>query len=258
LDVYYRGFPYQPFFGYNAGHLWFLQALLLFALLYVGFCVVTPHQVIAAAERRNFPATACLVGWIGLLAGLTFVVRLAFPVGKWALEVQPGHFVHYVVAFGAGILAYRHDWFNQLPATQARHRGSSALIAIPLFVPLVALAGVLEEGANVAKLLGGWHWQALAFALWESWLLVAVTIWLLYFFRTKLNGTGEWTHTQAANLYTVYIIHQTILIALNIALFAVPIPTIVKFALAALLTMLVGFGVSSQLRKLPLAKRVLG
>ncbi len=260
LDVYYRGVAYKPLIGYNAGHLWFVQALLIFAGVYALYWAIGRRRAtpVGAVAPRSFPTDATWLAWICILAQLTFAVRLFFPVGVWVFEMQLGHFVHYIFAFAAGILAYHYDWFNRLEATQARRWGWSVVIAIPLFVPLVVLAGALTDAANVAKLLGGWHWEALAFALWESWLMVAMTIVLLYLFRTRFNGAGAWVRTMAANVYTVYIIHQTILIALNIALLAAPIPTIVKFLIASLLTLVICFGLSSLIRKLPLARHVLG
>ncbi|MFN8495370.1 MAG: acyltransferase family protein [Caldilineaceae bacterium] len=261
LDVYYRKVAYQPFIGYSAGHLWFVQALLLFAGIYVVYWVIAKPggaRTKAAISPSAFPSDGHLLGWIGGLALLTFVVRLRFPVGVWLWEMQLGHFVHYVFAFGAGILAYHHDWLNQLTGAQARRWGISACAAVPLFVILVGLAGALDNGANVAKLLGGWHWEALAFALWEAWLMIALIVFLLYLLRAKFNTAGPLTRMMAANAYTVYLIHQTVLIALNIALLSTPIPTIVKFFLASAMTILVCFGLSGLIRRIPGAERVLG
>jgi surface polysaccharide O-acyltransferase-like enzyme len=260
LDVYYRGVAYQPFVGYNAGHLWFVQALLIMAGLYALYQAIAQHRSdqVHKLTQGGFPTDATLFACIGVLTLLTFAVRLRFPVGVWVLQMQLGHFVHYCFAFVAGIIAYHQDWLNQAPAAQARRWGWRALVAIPLFVVLVVLAGALDDGANVAKLLGGWHWQALAFALWESWLLVGISLWLLACFRIRLNAAGTLARMLAANVYTVYIIHQTVLIALNIALLSVSIPTIVKFLIAALLTILIGFGLSGLIRKLPLARWVIG
>jgi surface polysaccharide O-acyltransferase-like enzyme len=258
LNVYYRGLPYQPLVGYNAGHLWFLQALLVFAGVYAGVRALTAHRVITAPAPKPFPSDRTWLGWIGLLTVLTFAVRLVFPVGVWVLEMQLGHFVHYLFAFAAGILAYHQDWFHCVPADRARRWGWQALAAIPLFVILVVLTGALEDGANVNKLLGGWRWEALAFALWESWLLIGMTLWLLSLFQTKFNVANSWIRSIAANVYTVYIIHQTILIALNIALLSAPIPTIVKFALTSLLTIFVAFVLSSLLRRFPMVRYVVG
>jgi surface polysaccharide O-acyltransferase-like enzyme len=62
----------------------------------------------------------------------------------------------------------------------------------------------------------------------------------------------------ATSVYTVYIIHQTVLIMLHVFMLPVNIPTIVKFVVVSLIAIPVCFLLSSLIRKIPYAKRVLG
>ena len=110
----------------------------------------------------------------------------------------------------------------------------------------------------MARFSGGPYGQALVMSIWETFLMVGITIFLLYFFREKFSRAGPVAKSLAANVYTVYIIHQPILIALNILMLPVGIPTIVKFFVVSLVAIPLCFSLSTLIRKIPYAKRVLG
>lgn len=262
LDAYYRGVPYHIRIEYEPGHLWFLQALLFFAIIYVIFRALTgriaPKKSIQL-YRDTFPPDAILFLCIGILTVLTFIEHLAFPVGKAIfLNFQAGFFVHYTFCFYIGVLAYRGDWFRHLSKAQARRWGIMSLVVIPLFFVIFILGGALEGEENIAKFTSGLHWQSFAFSLWLTFLLVGIIVFLLYFFRERLNQAGPMAKSMAANVYTVYIIHQTILYALNILLLPINIPTILKFFIVSLIAVPVCFLLSSLIRRIPYARRVLG
>ena len=147
LNVYVHGIPYQIRFAYEPGHLWFLQVLLLFAVIYVIFRALAENAPNGSLQlyRDRFPPDAILFLSIAVVAVLTFAMRLVFPVGEWFLRIQPGHFVHYAFCFYVGVLAYRGDWFRRLSKAQARRWGIISLVAIPFFFPMGILAGVLES-----------------------------------------------------------------------------------------------------------------
>jgi len=242
---------------YSPGHLWFLQALLVFAVIYVTYRVVADRSSRKPIQLYpdTFPPNTILFLCVMVLTVLTFAVRLVFPVGVWFLHVQPGHFIHYTFCFYSGVLAYRSDWFRRLSGSQARSWGIMALGVIPLLAVIVALGGGKE---NVEEIMGGIHWQAFAYAAWESFLMVGLIVFLLYFFRERLNKAGSFAKSMAANVFTVYIIHQTILYALQILMLSVNIPTIVKFFIVSLIAVPVCFVLSSIIRGIPYARRVLG
>jgi surface polysaccharide O-acyltransferase-like enzyme len=190
-----------------------------------------------------------------------------FPVGVWFLHIQPGHFVHYIFCFYIGVLAYRGNWFQRLSKKQARRWGIMSLGVIPLLFVIGALGGVFEDAEKFVEYLsGGLHWQAFAYAAWESFLMVGIIVFLLYFFRERLNQTGSIAKSMAINVYTVYIIHQTIvyiihqtiLAALQILFLPIDIPTILKFFFVSLITVVLCFSLSILVRRIPYARRVLG
>jgi glucan biosynthesis protein C len=262
LDVYYRDGPYNVKIEYDPGHLWFLQALLLFAVIYAIFRALADRSATKKSiqlYQDRFPPDAVLFLCIGILTILTFLEHLVFPVGKAIfLNFQAGYFVHYTFCFYIGALAYRGDWFGRLSKAQARRWGIMSLAVIPLFFVMFILGGALESEENVAKFTGGLYWQSFAFSLWLTFLMVGIIVFLLYFFRERLNQAGPMAKSMAANVYTVYIIHQTVLYALNILLLPINIPTILKFFIAGLIAVPVCFVLSSLIRRIPYARRVLG
>jgi len=248
-------------FNIHFGHLWFLLALLIFAGIYVVFRALVDRyasQTSIHLFRDKFPPNAVLFLSIGLLSLLTFAVRLVFPVGVWFLNLQFAHFIHYTFCFYCGVLAYRGDWLRRISGSLAWRWGILSLFTILLAPVILILGGALESG-SVDVFLGGMTWQALSYAVWESVLLIGILIWLLYLFRERINYHGRLSKALAANVYTVYIIHQPILVALNVALLSIAIPTTVKFILASLLAVFLCFILSHFIiRRIPYAKRVLG
>jgi glucan biosynthesis protein C len=264
LNVYYRHTPFRISdirFKYAPGHLWFLQALLLFAIIYALFRALASRASIRPFQlyRDRFPPDAILWICIGVLTVLTFLEHLIWPVGKAIfLNFQAGFFVHYITCFFVGVVAYRGDWFQRLSKAQARRWGILSLLVIPLFFVMMILGGVLESEENLAKFEGGPYWQSLALSFWFTFLMVGIIVYLLYFFRERLNRAGPLAQSMAANVYTVYIIHQTVLFVLDVLMLPVSIPTIVKFVIVSLIAVPLCFVLSNLIRKIPYATRVLG
>jgi surface polysaccharide O-acyltransferase-like enzyme len=208
--------------------------------------------------QDRFPPNTALILSIFILTILTFLVRLRFPVGDWTFNLQLANIVHYIFAFYVGILAQRGDWFNRLTKRQARKWGIVSLIAIPFILVLMVVGGLLENEANIVKFFGGMHWQAFGYILWETILFIGISVFLLYLFRERFSKAGPLLRSMAGNVYTVYIIHLTLLWALNIIFLSVDIPSILKFSIVSLVAIPLSFALSSLIRKIPYAKRVLG
>jgi len=253
--------PFSWVWGYFPGHLWFLQALLLFAVIYVVYRIFSdkdPNHKRFQYFPDRFPPNRALIISIAVLAVLTFAVRIFVPIGETIGGIQPAHFVHYTFCFFVGILAYRGDWFSRLQKSQAKPWGIVALVMVPMFLVIAILGGALEGEEQVAKLMGGAYWQNLAYSIWESIMLIAMLTFLLYFFRERITQAGRMERALAASVYTVYIIHQTIVIAIDIFFVPLSMPMALKFVLVSIIAVPLCFGLGMLILKIPGAKRVLG
>ena len=261
VQVVWLNEPYTWVWEYNPGHLWFLSALLLFALVYVVYRIFSDRD---PSHKRfqhypdRYPPNRVLIVSIAVLAALTFVVRIFIPIGEWIGGIQPAHFVHYIFCFFVGILAYRGDWFSRLQGSQARPWGIVALVMLPMFFVFAILGGALEGPEQIAKLMGGAYWQNLAYCIWESTMLIAVLTFILYFFRERITQAGRLERALAASVYTVYIIHQTVVIAIDIFFVPLSMPPALKFISVAIIAVPLCFGLGMLILKIPGTKRVLG
>ena len=130
-----------------------------------------------------------------------------------------------------------------------------AIICIVLLPILFVAGGVMEGKADLFK--GSVHWQAVVAAFWEAFLCLGMVVGLLVLFRKRLNHQGTLAKAMSAGAYTVYIIHQPVLIFLGLALSGIRLPHLLKFALVAPVAVALSFLLSNYIRKLPLARSIL-
>jgi glucan biosynthesis protein C len=252
-------FPGQ-YFQHNAligaGPLWFIETLLIFSLLYVLWQLLARPRPAKPAVETRFPVSGSIALFALLLGVAGFVVRLWLPI-MWNFEplnLQFPFFAQYIALFVVGLIAYRRNWLLGLPKTTGRLWLGIGVLMILLFWPL-AVAGGMDKG--IALFAGGWHWQALAYALWESFLCLGMCIGLIYAFRRYANRQGRLASFLSRNAYTAYLIHEVVIIAIAYAARDVTLYPLLKFALAVLVAVPLTFGLSSLIRKIPYTDRVL-
>jgi surface polysaccharide O-acyltransferase-like enzyme len=127
---------------------------------------------------------------------------------------------------------------------------------IVVVFPTMFVLGGAPRGV-VAPFLGGWHVQALAYALWDQVTGVAMIAGLIVFFREHLNRQGPLTREASAASYTAYIIHTPVIILFALAVRNVTLYPLLKFALVSLIVVPLCFVLSAGLRRLPGARRIL-
>jgi fucose 4-O-acetylase-like acetyltransferase len=245
----------------DVGPLWFVEALLIFAGMYVLYRLIADRfwpNFAFTPYKGVFPANTAIALSIAVLAAGTFLVRIWYPVGVHFYHFQLGHWVHYGFCFWFGILASRGKWFENLSASQGKLWGIVALIAI-LFLPVMFVVGSMLVGDNLDVLLGGLGWLPFSVSLWESVACLSIITWLLYLFRTKLNHQGRLLKGLAPNVYTVYIVHAFVITFLMALFLSVALPTAAKFGVVALLGVPMCFIISHFIiRQIPYSTRVLG
>jgi glucans biosynthesis protein C len=238
----------------GSGPLWFVETLLIFSLLYVLWRLATWGRTAGPPAAGSFPGSGSIALFAALLGIGAFLVRLWLPIGYEfrPLTLQFPFFVQYIALFVVGLLAYRRGWFLNLPDRLGR-RWLAVGIALIVFFPVLAIAG-----GSIEPFAGGWHWQALAYALWESFVCLGMCIGLVYTFRRRLNGQGTLATFLARNAYTAYIIHGPVITIVALAARNIALYPLLKWVLASLVAIPLSFALSSLIRRVPRAGRVLG
>jgi len=238
--------------GPELGPLWFVLALLFFAGAYLAWRSFSPEPV----RARPFPSNRVILAFALLLGAVTFAVRIAFPVG-WSFSLfgfQVAYFPQYIALFIVGLIAFRSNWLMTVPKQTGRLWSKVAWALVPVMF-LIFVMGLLTGGLN--SFLGGFTWQAAAYALWEQLFGVAVVIGLTVWFRERLNFQNRLTKALSDSSYAAYILQFPVLTFLAMSLQSVHLPLLLKFAAVSPIGVALCFLVGYSVRRIPKADRVL-
>jgi glucans biosynthesis protein C len=242
-------------FAGGSGPLWFAIALLLFSLVY-GLLRLFSRKPVKPAEETKITHIQ-VIGLIALVSAAAFCIRLILPVGTSVVNMQLCNFAQYIALFSLGIQAYRRQWLNRTPAAFGMRWLTLTLIASPLiFLAIILGGGALDNGLDAYN--GGWNWQSAAYALWETFTGIGLSIGLLTFFREKLNHQSRLVKILSDNSFAVYVFHAPVLIAIALLLQPLVLHPLAKFFLVAPLAVIATFALTYfVLRRIPLLKKVI-
>ncbi len=238
--------------GLATGPLWFVETLLIFAIIYIIWRLL----VKGTHRESKIPENTTIAIFAFILGVVTFIVRIWFPIG-WYFELvhlQISFFPQYIAMFIIGLITFRGNWFMQISKKTGRlwlWMAGALLILFPVLLLLYIYAG------DPALLIGGLNWQAFTYALWEQFLGVAIIMALTVLFREKYNNQGRLAKAMSASAYTVYIFHAPIIVLLALTLRGVILDPLLKFVLIAPLAVGLCFLLSNYIRKLPIARSIL-
>ncbi len=252
LARYYRSFHI------GSGPLWFVEILLIFALVYTAIRVAFPRRPKLGADLLPPPGMGATLLFALALGVLSFVVRFWFPFG-WAfgpLNLQLCFFVQYIAMLVVGVVAYRNDWLVRVPKATGRLALGLAVFLIAVVFPAMFILGGAAKG-NEVVFFGGWHWQAFAYATWEQFTCVAMIIALTVLFRERFNRQGRLAREASASSYATYVIHTPVIILFALAVRHVTIYPLLKFVVVSLVLVPLCFLLAAGTRRLPGARRIL-
>ncbi|WP_214322632.1 acyltransferase family protein [Nonomuraea sediminis] len=236
----------------GSGPLWFVLALLVLDVSYAAFRLATAKR--PPRDRTLRPPTyLAVIGFVPALALVTYVVRIAIPMGFEVpvIDFPSGAYLpQYISFFVLGTVAYRRGWFH---ATTARM--GVAGLGMAIAVTLVFLPLALSGGTDA--IFGYGTLSSLFYALWDSTFAVGIVLALLTFFRRRLNTQGPLRRYLSGNAFTVYVIHAFVVTAAGYALSAPELPTLAKFAIAAVVVLPACFALAGPIRRIPGLRRVL-
>lgn len=239
----------------GVGPTWFLEALLLFSLVFVVWRTLKGPAPECA--QPTAPKNTVIGVFAVALAVTTFVVRVWLPVGWWLepIHFQIAHFPQYVALFALGVIAYRCSWFEGLTETQGRVWFRVAVALVAVFPVLFVVGGGLN--GDVEPFIGGLHWQQLAFAAWEQTMCVAIVVTLLVWFRRRVVGQAKLSSTMSTAAYATYVVHAPVITVLVVGLGGLEIDLGAKFVLVAPLAVAASFLVGFLVKRAPLVRDIL-
>ncbi len=183
----------------------------------VGLCALSAARPVPPRQLRRrrlvSPAIAPSSSLLVLLGLAGFLVRGEFVMDEYTftpLNLQIPFFAQYIALFVLGLIAYRRNWLTELPDRTGRLWLRIAVLMILLWAPMMVVNGAINDD-NSFK--GGWCWQSLVYALWESSLCVSMCIGLVYLFRRYRHRRGKIAAFLVPNAYTAYLIHAVVITA---------------------------------------------
>jgi glucans biosynthesis protein C len=237
--------------AFNFAQLWFVEHLLIYALLYAATRTVLQGRApsLSASPSRDVRLPV-IVLFIAALGFITHLMRTSwgFPIDRWTfflgfIQMEPAHLPQYLSLFALGILAYRYSFL----ASVTDPRNIRWLIpGLAIYVFTVAQRYI--SGNQSAFFLREYR---------EALLCVGVCIGLLALFRAFFNRTGPVVQTLADNAYGAYIIHVAVVVALQFAFDPVQAGAFTLFVVVSILAIIGSFFGSFMIRLIPGMKRVL-
>ena len=239
---------------FEPGPLWFVEALLIFALLFVAWQALASRFFAAEVPASRFPSDRTLLLAALATGAVAFALRLRWPVGTQIFGLQLGYFASYVVLFAAGCLAAEGHLLRDIPRRQRRLWGRVALICGPLLFVLLLIGprvGVLQGRPE-----GGWNAPALIYAFWEPLVAWGLILALLHTFQRRFVSLGPGGSALSRRAYLIYIIHPPVLVAVALAWRDVGAAPLLKFAVTGTVTCLACYVIAGALMHLPGVRRV--
>jgi glucans biosynthesis protein C len=240
----------------NPGPLWFVEVLFLFSCGYTALRLLVrrlaPRPVVEPAAPPS--ALAVILFTLGL-AAVTFAFRQLIPLGHTIPVLQwpsPAYLPQYVGLFAVGAVAARRDWFRSIPDRMGWiGLVVSAVATIVLFLPALA------TGLKTGSFTGGMHWQAAAYALWDSTMSVGIFLGLLVIFRRWANAASRIWNELSRNAFGVYVLHAPLIVGLAVLMTPLHLYPLLGLLVAAVIALPLCFAVAGLVRRIPGVARVL-
>ncbi|HEX4216142.1 MAG TPA: acyltransferase family protein [Candidatus Dormibacteraeota bacterium] len=242
---------------FNVGPLWFAELLFIFCLGYTALRLLVRRPARqGSTEPAPPPTTVSIVVFTLVMAVASFALRLKLSLGSTLpiLDLpSPAYLPQYVMLFAAGIVAYRRGWFRSIPDRMGWIGFALCGIAT-LFVFLPALLlGIKDNDA----FSGGLHWEAAAYALWDSTMSVGLFLGLLVVFRRWANHASAIWNELSRNAFGVYVFHPPLIISVALLLTPIPLYPLLKLVVALAISLPLCFAVAGLVRRIPVVDRVL-
>ncbi len=229
------------------GHMWFVESLLVFCLIYA----LIRQWVQPVNEACYSKPTIIGLLVVALLMGVgSYVIRQISPQDHWIwpfgiipLPMEPAHYLQYVMMFVLGILAYRFQWLDKMS-------NSVGFMALLIGIAL-AMGNYLRDGGPWDAFM--WQW----FGIYESLMCVFISFGLIWLFREFVSTTSRFWQWCAAQSYGAYMFHLLLMIVLQNAMDSIWIGAFGKFLFIGVVTTVLSFHLTWMVKMIPGFKKVL-
>jgi hypothetical protein len=250
----------------GVGVMWFVEALLLFSLVY-GLTQLRPFKKRIKAVTK--PVKITLIHEIGLIliiALFAFALRLWSPMDRFVFGMRLGNFSAYILLFAVGIRLRKNDLLSTL---SYRHGMRWLVAGIVLGICSGAAMFIIGGGTvsfnmfgvrlvGIETFEGGLTWQSAIFALWEAFIVVSMSIGLLARFKEKYNGQTRLSKTLSDNAFSVYMFHLPVIMTVTVLIEPLPLFPTAKALLLGVLGIPLCFVLGNYVfRKIPFLGKLL-
>jgi glucans biosynthesis protein C len=236
-----------PAWPVDVGHLWFIEHLLIFSLVYAFWRVLTKDRRLAERPALNPPGVLPILGLALVIAVASGIVREWYPIDRWEIyfgfiKVMWADVPRDLAFFIVGLLAYRHGWVRKFPT-----RAGLGWLAVGLGLTLFWYAYELGWTGNLVPYTG--LAAGVLRLLWEGVFVCAICIGLTVLFRELWNTGSRLSRTLSQAQYAAYILHIPLVLLVQFAVLGLPLPPLVKFVVVTLVAIPLTFVFSSWVRK---------
>jgi uncharacterized membrane protein len=239
------------------GVLWFLVVLFLFDLLYCTWVALRGDHF---SVDTSAP-TPQLRSWLTSAFVLAILeVVLATRTDLWAalrrssldgLGLQGMHIFTYAFMFFLGCKASFHRWLERLN-THLVVRWFRFSVALALC--LLAIALVLTFNGSMSSESGKFSLLGTFLSPFIGWGMIA---YLLLWFQRNENQCGHWLATAGVDSFGAYVIHPLVLVIVLTAIGFIGFNHWLITLAASVLGIMISFGISHQLRRIPSVARII-
>ncbi len=184
---------------YPMHHMWFLQLLFCFCLLYALFRKLTNWRI---KEGSKLELTMLiLVAYFTLICVTSLIVRQKFYIDQFTLYfnfflIEKAKLPQYILSFIFGIIARRYDWINCVSKKVVIQ--TAIVIAISYIIKEWRITELNYVGSRLYTIL-------------ESCLCLFASLMILWIFNRYANKTNRFIATLSENSLGIYLIHMPIL-----------------------------------------------
>ena len=233
------------------GPMWFVAMLLVFDIGFAIWWAARRNRMPRQESSNKPPRYRAIAVFVLVLALTSYLIRIVIPIGEFVAGFPTlSYLPQYVSFFFIGIVAVRHNWLRNVPKSMGRAGFALVLVATIIVFPIAISGGA----TNVA---GYGSWQSAVYAVWDSTVAVGMSLGLITLFRDRFNWSSSFTRFLQRHSYTVYVIQAPIIVFVVVALMGLSLEHLLKFGLAAVITVPLCFAAAYLVLKIPFASRIL-